>query len=206
MTGEPSSSTFARRPGCAAPSCSIASASSASTGACWRRAGAAAARSARRGRWPGIRRCRFASSSVRVTGRRSPAPPRRWSSSGRVPRPRLPQAAALVTDALLADLPDGARAAADALGTLAATAPDVADLIDALVPLASALRYGDVRGSDSVALTTVVDEVVVRVIAGLERALPAPRRRCCGGDGRTAEWAAGRVGDARPRRPPRRPP
>ena len=82
----------------------------------------------------------------------------------------LPQAAALVTDALLADLPGGARAAADALGTLAATAPDVADLIDALVPLASALRYGDVRGSDSVALTTVIDEVVVRVIAGLERA------------------------------------
>lgn len=82
----------------------------------------------------------------------------------------LPQAASLVADALLADLPDGSRAAANALGTLAATAPDVADLIDALVPLASALRYGDVRGSDSDALTTVVDEVVVRVIAGLELA------------------------------------
>jgi Family of unknown function (DUF5682) len=81
---------------------------------------------------------------------------------------RLPQAAALVADALLADLPDGVRVAAGALGTLAATAPDVADLIDALVPLASALRYGDVRGSDSTALATVVDEVVVRVIAGLE--------------------------------------
>jgi Family of unknown function (DUF5682) len=83
---------------------------------------------------------------------------------------RLAHAASLVTDALLADLPDGARAAATALGTLAATAPDVADLIDALVPLASALRYGDVRGSDAVALTAVVDEVVVRVIAGLELA------------------------------------
>jgi hypothetical protein len=33
--------------------------------------------------------------------------------------------------------------------------------------LASALRYGDVRGSDSAALATVVDEVVVRVTAGL---------------------------------------
>ncbi len=81
---------------------------------------------------------------------------------------RLAHAASLVTDALLADLPVAARAAATALGTLAATAPDVAELIDALVPLASALRYGDVRGSDSLALTTVVDEVVVRVIAGLE--------------------------------------
>jgi Family of unknown function (DUF5682) len=83
---------------------------------------------------------------------------------------RLAHAASLVTDALLADLPDGARAAADALATLAATAPDVADLIDALVPLASVLRYGDVRGSDSAALTTVVDEIVVRVVAGLELA------------------------------------
>jgi Family of unknown function (DUF5682) len=82
----------------------------------------------------------------------------------------LPQAAALVADALLADLPDGVRAAATALGTLAATAPDVADLIDAVVPLASALRYGDVRGSDSAALATVVDEIVVRVIAGLDLA------------------------------------
>jgi hypothetical protein len=83
---------------------------------------------------------------------------------------RLPQAAALVADALLGDLPDGVRVAAGALGTLAATAPDVADLIDALVPLASALRYGDVRGSDSTVLATVVDEVVVRVVAGLEAA------------------------------------
>jgi uncharacterized protein (DUF2267 family) len=83
---------------------------------------------------------------------------------------RLPQAAALVADALLADLPDAVRAAATALGMLAATAPDVGDLIDALVPLASALRYGDVRGSDSAALATVVDEIVVRVIAGLELA------------------------------------
>jgi Family of unknown function (DUF5682) len=80
---------------------------------------------------------------------------------------RLPHAASLVHDALLADLPEGVRVAAAALGTLAATAPDVADLIDALVPLASALRYGDVRGSDSAALAVVVDEIVVRVIAGL---------------------------------------
>ena len=83
---------------------------------------------------------------------------------------RLAHAASLVTAALLADLPDGARAAATALGTLAASAPDVADLIDAIVPLASALRYGDVRGSDSLSLTTVVDEIVVRVVAGLELA------------------------------------
>lgn len=83
---------------------------------------------------------------------------------------RLPHAASLVHAALLADLPDAVSACAVALGGLAAHAADVADLIDALVPLARALRYGDVRGSDSAALARVVDEIVVRVIAGLDRA------------------------------------
>ncbi len=82
----------------------------------------------------------------------------------------LARTATLVTDALLADLSAAAQAAAVALGTLAATAPDIAELIDALVPLASALRYGDVRGSDSAALRTVVDEMIVRIVAGLELA------------------------------------
>jgi hypothetical protein len=83
---------------------------------------------------------------------------------------RLPVAAALVHSALLADLPGAVGACAAALGDLSAHAADVADLIDALVPLARALRYGDVRGSDSAALSTVIDEIVVRVIAGLDRA------------------------------------
>ena len=83
---------------------------------------------------------------------------------------RLPHAAVLVQSALLADLPAAVGACAVALGDLAAHAADVADLIDALVPLARALRYGDVRGSDSSSLATVVDEIVVRVIAGLDRA------------------------------------
>lgn len=83
---------------------------------------------------------------------------------------RLPVAAGLVQAALLADLPAAVGDAAAALGTLAANAPDVADLVDALPPLANALRYGDVRGSDSAALATVVDELVVRVIAGLDLA------------------------------------
>jgi len=39
-----------------------------------------------------------------------------------------------------------------------------------LPPLADAVRYGDVRGSDAGALGTVIDEVVVRVIAGLDLA------------------------------------
>jgi hypothetical protein len=83
---------------------------------------------------------------------------------------RLATAAGLVQAALVADLPSAVAAGAAALGALAANAPDVADLIDALPPLAGALRYGDVRGSDAGALETVIDEVVVRVIAGLDLA------------------------------------
>lgn len=83
---------------------------------------------------------------------------------------RLAVAAALVQAALLADLPGAVAAGAAALGDLAARAPDVAELIDALGPLAGALRYGDVRGSDAGALEAVIDEVVVRVVAGLDRA------------------------------------
>ncbi len=83
---------------------------------------------------------------------------------------RLGDAATLVNAALLADLPDAVVDAATSLGVLAARAPDVAELIDALVPLANALRYGDVRGSDAAALATIVDEIVVRVVAGLDGA------------------------------------
>ena len=54
-----------------------------------------------------------------------------------------------------------------ALGRLAARAPDVAELMDTLGPLAGALRYGDVRGTDAAALRIVFDELVVRVVAGL---------------------------------------
>jgi hypothetical protein len=83
---------------------------------------------------------------------------------------RLADASALVHAALVADLRGAVAACADSLGRLSAAAPDLADLIDSLPPLAGALRYGDVRGSDSAALETVVDEIVVRVIAGLDTA------------------------------------
>lgn len=83
---------------------------------------------------------------------------------------QLAPVASLVNAALLADLPDAVSALARSLGALAARAPDVAQLIDAVVPLSNALRYGDVRGSDSAALAAVVDEMVVRVVAGLAAA------------------------------------
>jgi hypothetical protein len=42
--------------------------------------------------------------------------------------------------------------------------------MDALGPLAGAMRYGDVRGTDAGDLGVVFDELVVRVVAGLARA------------------------------------
>lgn len=83
---------------------------------------------------------------------------------------RLADVAAAVDLALLADLPDALHPAVRVLGELAARAPDVAELMDALRPLAGALRYGDVRGTDAADLRVVFDEIVVRVIAGLGRA------------------------------------
>jgi hypothetical protein len=83
---------------------------------------------------------------------------------------RLADAASDVDLALLADLPEALRPAVRTLGELAARAPDVAELMDALRPLAGALRYGDVRGTDAVGLRVVFDELVVRIVAGLAHA------------------------------------
>ncbi|MET0579946.1 MAG: DUF5682 family protein, partial [Ilumatobacteraceae bacterium] len=83
---------------------------------------------------------------------------------------RLADVSAAVELALLADLRDALPPIVRALGDLAARAPDIAELIDALGPLAGALRYGDVRGTDATSLRVVFDELVVRVVAGLGRA------------------------------------
>ncbi|WP_173400701.1 DUF5682 family protein [Ilumatobacter nonamiensis] len=69
--------------------------------------------------------------------------------------------------ALFADLPDAVTPSVQRLADRAATDPDVGHLIDVMVPLANALRYGDVRGSDAGSLRDVFDGLVVRVLAGL---------------------------------------
>lgn len=79
----------------------------------------------------------------------------------------LPRRVALLETALRADLGDVVGTLAASVATASATAPDVADLIDSLLPLARTLRYGDVRGTDTVALREVFDALVARVLAGL---------------------------------------
>ncbi len=68
--------------------------------------------------------------------------------------------------ALLADLPDVIRPVVALVEAQAAHDPDVVQVIDTLGPLARALRYGDVRGTDASALRQVFDGLVIRVLAG----------------------------------------
>jgi hypothetical protein len=82
----------------------------------------------------------------------------------------LAELVGVLEQALLAELPAAVDPAVRQLSDRAATDPDVGHLMDALVPLASALRYGDVRGSDAASLRTVFDGLVVRVVAGIGRA------------------------------------
>lgn len=69
--------------------------------------------------------------------------------------------------ALLGDLPDVVGPVVARVEAQAAHDPDVVHVIDTLNPLARALRYGDVRGTDAGALRAVFDGLVVRVIAGV---------------------------------------
>ncbi|MFK7917786.1 MAG: DUF5682 family protein [Ilumatobacter sp.] len=68
---------------------------------------------------------------------------------------------------LFADLPAAVEPSVRRLADRAATDPDVGRLMDVVVPLATALRYGDVRDTDASALSDVFDGIVVRILAGL---------------------------------------
>ena len=68
--------------------------------------------------------------------------------------------------ALLADLPEVVQPVVTRVEAHAAHDPDVMQVIDTLGPLARALRYGDVRGTDAAALRRVFDGLVIRVLAG----------------------------------------
>jgi hypothetical protein len=73
----------------------------------------------------------------------------------------------LVGDCLLAELPEALAAVMTALDAAAAVAADIGELMDAVVPLARAARYGTVRRSDADAVATVVAGLMTRIVAGL---------------------------------------
>jgi len=78
---------------------------------------------------------------------------------------------AAVESVLLADLPDALAPVLRALDAKAARDADVTRLMTAVPALVRAIRYGDVRGTDTTALAAVVAALTARVCAGLPAAV-----------------------------------
>jgi hypothetical protein len=95
----------------------------------------------------------------------------------------LCQTASIVELALLADLPAAIPRLVELLGVRSAESTDVSQMLRALPPLASTLRYGDVRQTDTAALASVVRALAERVTVGLHPA-------CAGVDYEAAEALA----------------
>jgi hypothetical protein len=83
----------------------------------------------------------------------------------------LPELTRTVGRCLLAALPAALDGLLDTLAERAARDTDVVHLMEALPPLARAQRYGDVRQTDTGALTRVIETLLVRTCAGLSRAV-----------------------------------
>src|SRR5205823_3896663 len=98
----------------------------------------------------------------------------------------LGQTAALVEVALLADLDNALPRLVGVLGTRSAESTDVSQMLRALPPLASTLRYGDVRRTDTTALASVVRALAERVTVGLGPA-------CAGLDDEAADGLADEI-------------
>jgi hypothetical protein len=81
--------------------------------------------------------------------------------------PDLGKVATLVELVLLADLRAALPRLVELLGARSAESTDVAQLLRALPPLASTLRYGDVRRTDTRALRSVVQVIAERAAVGL---------------------------------------
>jgi hypothetical protein len=84
--------------------------------------------------------------------------------------PELGATAELVRLSLLADLERAVAHLVPLLSDRSADVADVSQLLRALPPLAATMRYGDVRRTDSAALTGVVRGLVERAVVGLAAA------------------------------------
>jgi hypothetical protein len=85
----------------------------------------------------------------------------------------LPALTALVEDALLADLPEAIDHVMTRLEQVAAVSNDIPHAMEALPSLASVLRYGNVRQTDTAMVQQVVDGLVTRIVIGLPNACSA---------------------------------
>ena len=89
----------------------------------------------------------------------------------RASRANLPELAALMDAALLADLGEAVEGLVRTLENLAALTTDTLQLLRTLPELVRVARYGDVRGTDTGMVLALVDGMVPRVIVGLHAAL-----------------------------------
>jgi hypothetical protein len=76
----------------------------------------------------------------------------------------------LLSQCLLADLPDGINAVVSVLAERTALQQDVAPLLETIAPLARTCRYGNVRGVDVSGVRKILDATVVRACVGLPTA------------------------------------
>lgn len=79
----------------------------------------------------------------------------------------LPALTALIGRVFVADLPEAAEHVMRRLQTEAAVVSDVSHLMDALPPLASVQRYGNVRQTDTDMVGQIVAGLVARICVGL---------------------------------------
>lgn len=87
--------------------------------------------------------------------------------------PDLSALTELVEDVLLAELPEAIQHLMRCLQAQASVSSDTSHLMQALPPLASVLRYGNVRQTDTAMITKVVDGLVTRICIGLPGACAA---------------------------------
>jgi len=80
---------------------------------------------------------------------------------------------AILTDSLLADVPKATQALLSRINTLAAASADVMQLMEALPALVNALRYGNVRKTDTDILFHIVDSMISRICISLPSACMA---------------------------------
>ncbi|MGV3531244.1 MAG: DUF5682 family protein [Chthoniobacteraceae bacterium] len=79
----------------------------------------------------------------------------------------LPELTSLVEVLLLAELPDAIDRVMQRLQNQAALTSDVGHLMDALPPLTTVMRYGNVRQTDAAIVGHIVTGLVARICAGL---------------------------------------
>ncbi|MEO1185470.1 MAG: DUF5682 family protein, partial [Cyanobacteria bacterium J06636_27] len=80
---------------------------------------------------------------------------------------QLPVLTDLLDKVILSDLPDAVVYLMSRLENAAALTSDVTHLMNALPPLANVMRYGNVRQTDTVMISHVVDGLVVRICISL---------------------------------------